>query len=153
MATPTVSRVPPKIGLVVFAVTGLALGAVLGLTLSQGVGTLQAAAAAFAALCGAIAAFTMFAELRDVWLRGRSASAGLLRALVNVAILAAMATSLLGHSAVVPIVLLPAMAVYFINQRRVREPVDRRPQASGATSAAQAAATKSRQRRGGKKHR
>jgi len=159
MATPTTIRptFAQIAGLAVFVITALILGGVMGSALNAALDTVAKAADIFSTLSGAIAMLEMFIGIGDIWLRGgklRPVSAKLLRALAIVGILAAMATSLLGRNTSLPIILLPATAVYFFAERRQPGLVRSRwGKAASSRPAAEPQPVKSRQKRGGKKRR
>ena len=158
-------RAAQAIGLTVFFATATILSALLITRLTAGLGSLQAAAAAFSTACAAIAAFAMLADAMDLWVRGRRMtvhSVKMVRSLVFVAVLAALAASILGGNALVGLVLSPALFTYLFISRRSTVPLAgsrRAPGGSttrgvrGGTSGRAATPAKARQRRGGKKRR
>jgi hypothetical protein len=148
-------RMSQVAGLAVLVITGLGLGVYASSSVAEAADGAQVAAIVFSTLCGVVAVFAMFIDLSDLWLRGRRLpprSARLLRYLAIIAMLSAMATSLLGGNGYLPVALLPAAAVHYFAVRpsgvRRRPGQDRVPQGSAASAAA-----RSRQRRGGRKRR
>jgi hypothetical protein len=157
-ARPTI-RAGQAIGLTVFLVTAGILTALLGSRITTVFDSLQTAAAWFSTLCATVAVFAMLVDAFDLWMRGRTMAAKtvrLVRMLVFIAVLGALAASLVGTNSLVIPILLPAMVIYlFISRRR---PVDRPAGAAGTVrggSAARSGGTtaRSRQRRGGRKRR
>lgn len=158
-------RAAQAVGLTVFFATATILSALLITRLTAGLGSPQAAAAAFSTACAAIAAFAMLADAMDLWVRGRRMtvhSVKMVRSLVFVAVLAALAASILGGNALVGLVLSPAMFTYLFISRRSTVPLAgsrRAPGGSttrgarGGTSGRASTPAKARQRRGGKKRR
>jgi hypothetical protein len=153
------------IGLTVFLVTAAFLTALLGSRITSLFDGLQAAAAWFSTLCAVVAAFGMLIDAVDLWVRGRTMVARtvrMIRMLVFIAVLGALAASLVGENSLVIPILLPSMLIYFFISRR--RPVDAPAGAtvargsSGArggpaTRPASSGSAKARQRRGGKKRR
>ena len=84
--------------------------------------SLQTAAAAFSTLCATIAAFGMLIDAADLWVRGRKMtpySVKMFRSLVFIAVLGALAASMLGGNSLVIPFLAPAMIIYlFIARKR-----------------------------------
>ena len=83
--------------------------------------SLQKAAVSFSTLCAAIAAFVMLLDAADLWVRGRKMTAysvKMFRSLVFVAVLGALAASMLGGNSLVIIFLAPAMVTYLLITRR-----------------------------------
>lgn len=151
------------LGLTIFLATAAILTGLLITMVVNGPGNLQEASSAFSTACAAIAAFAMLMDAADLWVRGRRFtphSVRLLRSLVFIAILGAVAASMLGENVLVTMVLFPAMVIYIFIARRRPAGSDPPRGASRAASGgsgggrtATAAPTKSRQRKGGKKHR
>lgn len=144
-------------GLTVFLATAALLVSLVLTRLVAGIGSLQAAAVAFSTAAGAIACIAMLLDAIDLWLRGRRMtpySVKMFRSLVFVAVLGALAGSVLGGNSLLLLLLGPSMVIYFFIVRRPNtvssapgRVSQRRPQSSTPGSA------RSRQRRGGKKHR
>lgn len=141
-------------GLVVFVVTAAVFAGLAALVLAQGDKTFKAFPTAFGAVCGAVAAGTMFFDAADLWIRGRtwtSHGVRLARLLALIAVLASLATGLLGDSLSIMALLAPALLVYLFVTRR---PAGARAGAARSKAdSPQASAVRSRQRRGGKKRR
>ena len=104
----------------------------------------------------------MLIDAADLWVRGRRMtphSVKMLRSLVFVAVLGALAASLLGGNSLVIPFLAPAMIIYlFIARKRPAGPTPRPPAvarggAGGGRTRDGRSTAKSRQRKGGKKHR
>ena len=80
----------------------------------------------FSTLCAAVAAFVMLLDAADLWVRGRKMTAysvKMFRSLVFVAVLGALAASLLGGNSLVIIFLAPAMVIYlFITRKNPNDP-------------------------------
>ena len=173
MPQPTAKPAKPAIragqalGLTIFVATAAFLTALLISGVGATFDSVQKAAVSFSTLCAAIAAFVMLLDAADLWVRGRKMTAysvKMFRSLVFVAVLGALAASLLGGNSLVIIFLAPAMFVYlFITRRNPSDPCARdgsRARALGGGSSASSgggrpagAHSKSRQRKGGKKHR
>ncbi len=158
-------RAAQAAGLTVFLATAAILSGLLFTRLVAGLGDLEAAAAAFSTACATVAAFAMLIDAIDLWVRGRRMTVHtvkLVRSLVFVAVLAALAASIFGGNALVGLALSPALFVYLYIARRSPAPLLRSRRASGgdagrshqggASGSAQRPA-KARQRRGGKKRR
>jgi hypothetical protein len=153
-------RAGQALGLTVFLATAAFLTALLLSRLGQVFDSLQTTAAAFSTFCAVVAAFAMLIDAADLWVRGRKMSpyaVKMFRSLVFIAVLGALAASLIGKNSLVIPLLVPAMIVYlFIARKR---PAARYATAPGgargaaATRPASSGSTKSRQRKGGKKHR
>jgi hypothetical protein len=153
-------RALEALGLTVFLATAAFLTALFLSRLGSVFENLETTAAAFSTLCAAIATFGMLIDAADLWVRGRKMTpegVKRLRMLVFVAVLGALAASMLGGNSLVILFLAPAMVIYlFISRKR---PVTRYATAAGgarggaATRPASSGSTKSRQRKGGKKHR
>ena len=153
-------RVLEALGLTVFLATAAFLTALLLTRLGSVFDSLQTTAAAFSTLCAAVAAFAMLIDAADLWVRKRAMAPRTvknLRMLVFVAVLGALAASLIGGTSLIIPLLMPAMIVYlFIARRRPGQPYAAPATGSRGSAggrAATAAPTKSRQRKGGKKHR
>ena len=102
----------------------------------------------------------MLIDAVDLWLRGRRMTpqaVTMVRSLVFVAVIGALATAMLGKNTVVVIYLMPAMLIYLlISRRRPATAVAgaSRGSSTGTRSAGSSPGVyKSRQRKGGKKHR
>ena len=151
-------RAGHAVALTVFLVTAAFLTALLGSRINSLFDDLPTTAAWFSTLCATVAAFGMLIDAVDLWVRGRTMAARtvkLVRMLVFIAILGALAASFVGENSLVIPILLPAMFIYlFISRRR---PVDAPAGATGArgTTGTRTGGTtaRSRQRRGGKKRR
>ena len=150
-------RAVEALGLTVFLATGLFLAALFLTRLGAAFDSLQTAAASFSTLCAAGAAFGMLIDAADLWVRGRKMtpySVKVIRSLVFVAVLLALVASLLGGNSLVIPFLAPAMIIYLFIARR--PPVATAAAHSGSgTSGSRSGGSygKSRQRKGGKKHR
>jgi hypothetical protein len=153
-------RVLEALGLTVFLATAAFLTALFLTRLGTVFESLQTAAAAFSTLCAAVAAFGMLIDAADLWVRGRKMtpySVKMVRMLVFVAVLGALAASMLGGNSLVIFFLAPAMVIYLVISRK--RPATRYATAPGstrggpATRPASSSSAKSRQRRGGKKRR
>ena len=100
-------RVLEALGLTVFLATAAFLTALFLTRLGRVFDSLQTAAAAFSTLCATVAAFVMLIDAADLWVRGRKMSpyaVKMFRSLVFVAVLGALAGSLLGgNSLVIPL--------------------------------------------------
>ena len=147
------------LALAVFFVTAAFLTAMLGARITTAFDSLQTAASSFSTLCAAVATIAMLIDAVDLWLRGRTLNphtVRLIRMLVFIAVLGALASSFLGENTLVVPIMVPAMVIYLLIARR---PPARA--ASGAAGGGRASnpgsgggtTAKSRQRRGGKKHR
>jgi hypothetical protein len=153
-------RAGQALGLTVFLATAAFLTALFLTALGQVFDSLQTTAAAFSTLCATVAAFAMLVDAADLWVRGRKMSpyaVKMVRSLVFIAVLGALAASLIGKNSLVIPILVPAMIVYLFIARRRPARSYAAPAAgsrgAGGGRAATAAPTKSRQRKGGKKHR
>ena len=153
-------RALEALGLTVFLATAAFLTALFLTRIGSVFDSLQTAAAAFSTLCAAIAAFGMLIDAVDLWVRGRKMtpySVKLFRSLVFVAVLGALAGSMLGGNSLVVLFLAPSMVVYlFIARKRPAGSYATSPSSrsgSGGGRVTQASPSKSRQRKGGKKHR
>lgn len=147
------------LALAVFFVTAAFLTAMLGTRISAAFDSLQTAAASFSTLCAVVATIAMLIDALDLWVRGRTLNAHtvrLVRMLVFIAVLGALASSFLGENSLVVPIMVPAMVIYLF--------IARRPPArasSGTTGGGRASSSgsgggttaRSRQRRGGRKHR
>lgn len=152
-------RIGQAAGLTVFLVTAALLTSLVITRLVDGISSLQTAALTFSTAAAAVAVIVMLIDAIDLWLRGRRMTAysvKMYRSLVFVAILGALTASLLGGNSALVLVLAPSMVIYFFI---VRATTVRRPTAGATrgttarTSAAKPSAPRSRQRKGGKKHR
>jgi hypothetical protein len=130
-------------------------GLVIDLLLA-GIGSMRTAAVVFSTGCATVACFAMLVDSADLWVRGRRLtpySVKMLRSLVFVTVLVAVATSFVGRNTSLIMLLLPAMLVYLFVSRR---PPSAGPSTAGAPSRSgrpqPAGSAKARQRRGGKKH-
>ena len=148
------------VGLAVYVVTAALLAAVLVNLIVKWPTTLQEISVAFATACALVAAVGMLFDAVDLWLRGRTMTpqaVRMIRAMVFVAVLGALATAMLGKSTVVVIYLMPAMFIYLLISRRrpaTAAAGGARGGPAGARSGGSSSgATRSRQRKGGKKHR
>ena len=154
-------RAGQALGLTIFLATAAFLTALLLSGLGSVFDSLPRAAASFSTLCALIAAFGMLIDAADLWVRGRRMlphTVRMLRGMVFVAVLGALAASLLGGNSLVIVLLAPSLIAYlFIARRRPRDPyataAGTARAGSGGGRTATAAPTKSRQRKGGKKHR
>jgi UDP-N-acetylmuramyl pentapeptide phosphotransferase/UDP-N-acetylglucosamine-1-phosphate transferase len=163
-APKSTTGVPQMIGLFVFVATAaIFLGALANQVLA-GLHTVQQFAVAFSYVVAVVALVVMFVDVYDLWVRGRrfnKAQARGLRMIVLVAILGSMATTLLGRNMTLVIFLMPSIIIYYMTMRPA--PSSRRAAGGGATtrgatggggtSGAGRSGGKSRQRKGGKKHR
>ena len=152
------------IGLFVFvASAAIFLGALANQVLA-GLHTVQQFAVAFSYLVAVVALVVMFVDVYDLWVRGRRfsrAASRSLRMIVLVAILASMATTLLGRNMTLVIFLMPSIIIYYMTMRPApsarsgaRGGATTRGATGGGTSrTGTGGASKSRQRKGGKKHR
>jgi len=152
-------RAAEALGLTVFLATTAFLTGLLITLVADGLGSLPAVAAAFSTACAVIAAFAMLTDAADLWVRGRRFtphSVRLLRSLVFVAVIGAVAASMLGENVLVVILLFPSMVVYLFIARK-RPAGSAAPQGSSRAgsggSGATSSSARSRQRRGGKKRR
>jgi hypothetical protein len=148
--------VPHALGLCVFVATAaLFAGAAINRVVA-GLGDVQAMAIAFSDAASAVGALAMSFDAYDLWVRGRLMNAATvrgIRSIVFVAVLAALATTMMGRDLSLVLYLGPAIVIYFLMARQsgglAAQRRDAAPRA-GSTAAARPAA-KSRQRRGGKK--
>jgi hypothetical protein len=139
-------------GVVLFLVTAVLLVSQAVRLVFSGVGSFAEVAAVFSAVVGAVACGAMLVDAVDLWVRHGQFSAfdrRQIRFLVSVALIAAIATSMLGRTTAVALVMAPSIAVYLF---AVRGGVPGSARSRRA-AAAPAAAVRTRQRRGGKKHR
>jgi hypothetical protein len=150
----------------VFVVTGALLtGLALNMAFS-GLDSMKIVAATFSTACAAVAAITMLIDAADLWVRGRRMtpySVKMFRSLVFIAVLGAVAGSLMGGNVLVIFFLAPSMVVYLFVARRPPAPAPRARGGSGASSGSggsggaasggSGSAARARQRRGGKKRR
>ena len=166
-------RAGQALGLTIFVATAAFLTALLLSGVGSTFDSVQKAAVSFSTLCAAVAAFVMLLDAADLWVRGRKMTAysvKMFRSLVFVAVIGALAASLLGGNSLVIIFLAPAMIVYlFITRRNPNDPYatatgssrsgSSRSGSRGGSSGSSAgsrptgSSSKSRQRKGGKKHR
>ena len=145
---------------VLVATAAIFLGALANRVLA-GMHTPQEFAVAFSYLVAVVALVVMFVDIYDLWVRGRRFNAGTtrgLRMIVLVAILASMATTLMGKNMTLVIFLMPSIIIYYMTMRP--EPSGSRRAAQSTTGrgasgrgASSGGSSKSRQRKGGKKHR
>jgi hypothetical protein len=152
------------IGLFVFVATAaIFLGALANQVLA-GLHTVQQFAVAFSYLVAVVALVVMFVDVYDLWVRGRrfdKATTRGIRMIVLVAILGSTAATLLGRNMTLVIFLMPSIIIYYMTMRPA--PSASRGAAQGATgrgasggtsrAASGGGGSKSRQRKGGKKHR
>ena len=151
--------VPHALGLFVFVATAAVLAMFLITRVTQGLGSLAAIATAFSLLVAVIACFAMAFDAVDAWVKGGAMpphGRRMLRSLVSVALIGAVAAAVLGGNLQLMLALVPSLVIYlFIARDSLRfltGPADRA--AAGPAPAAQSAsAARSRQRRGGKKRR
>ena len=97
-------RALEALGLTVFLATAAFLTALFINRIGSVFDSLQTTAAAFSTLCAAVAAFVMLIDAVDLWVRGRRMtprSVKMIRALVFIAVLGALAGSLLGGNSLV----------------------------------------------------
>ncbi len=148
------------VGLAVYVATAALLAAVLVNLIVSWPTTLQEISVAFATVCALVAAVGMLFDAVDLWVRGRTMTpqaVRMIRFMVFVAVIGALATAMLGKSTAVVIYLMPAMIIYLLISRRRPAPATAGVPRSGSVGArsggSSSGATKSRQRKGGKKHR
>ncbi len=154
-------RALEALGLTVFLATAAFLTALFINRIGSVFDSLQTTAAAFSTLCAAVAAFVMLFDAVDLWVRGRRMAPRTVknvRALVFIAVLGALAGSLLGGNSLVIPFLAPAMITYLFIARKRSQPYaaaagSSRAGAGGRTTTGRSTTVKSRQRKGGKKHR
>lgn len=153
-------RAGQALGLTVFLVTAAFLTAILGSRITSVFDSQQTAAAGLSTACAAVAAFAMLIDAIDLWLRGRTMTqrtVKLVRMLVFIAVLGALAASLVGENSLVIPILMPSMLIYFFiaRSRPAAAPAGVSGGSRGGTGARSGGNTtvKSRQRKGGKKHR
>jgi len=163
--TRTGLTVPHALGLFVIVATAAALVAILISRVGHGLGSLQAAATAFALAVGTVACFAMLVDAVDAWVKGGTMTPHgrrMNRSLVSIALFAAVATAMLGGSLTLMLILGPALVIYLLIARSSLTPRRAATGAAGggapgagkaSSPAARQAAPASRQRRGGKKHR
>lgn len=153
-------RALEALGLTVFLATAAFLTALFLTRIGSVFDSLQTAAAAFSTVCAAVAAVGMLIDAADLWLRGRKMTpygVKMIRSLVFIAVLGALAGSMLGGNSLVVLFLAPSMIVYLVIARKrpagsyATAPSSRGSSGSGRVTNASPA--KSRQRKGGKKHR
>lgn len=160
-------RALEALALAIFLATAAFLMALLVTWIGKGVGTFQAVGLLVSTACAVVAAFGMLWDAIDLWVRGRKMSfANLrrLRILVFVAVLGALAASMLGRNTALVVYLMPAMITYlFVARRRPNDSYAAspagarggaaRPRGNRPNGASSSSRYKARQRRGGKKHR
>ena len=153
-------RAGQALGLTIFLATAAFLTALLLSGLGSAFDSLQRAAGSFSTLCAAVAAFAMLFDAADLWVRGRKMtphSVKMFRSLVFVAVLGALAASMLGGNSLVIVILAPSMFVYlFITRKRpagTYAAVASRGGSGSGPGRPGGSTRKSRQRKGGKKHR
>ena len=150
-------------GLTVFVVTLALFGGLFINRVGAGLGSLKAASLAFSCVCAAVAAFGMLFDAFDLWVRGRRMtpySVKMFRSMVFVAVLGALATSMLAGTALLIVFLGPAMIIYLFIARRPPAQAPSAAQGSSragsgrasSSAASSSSAARARQRRGGKKH-
>jgi hypothetical protein len=149
--------------LTIFLGTAAFLTALLITLLLRGVGSYEVVAAAFSTACAAVAAFVMLIDAADLWVRGRRItplSVKRMRMLVFVAVLGALAASMIGQNVMLVVILGPAMVTYlFIARKRpagsyaTRQAASRSRAGGSGGQPASSGTAKARQRRGGKKRR
>ena len=155
-------RAAEALGLTIFLITAAFLVVLLGSWLAKGPDDFQDLALLFSTGCGVAAAIAMLIDAGDLWLFGRRMAPRTVknvRMLVWVAVLGALAASLLGKNSMLVLYLGPAMITYLFISRR--PPVGARAQAvrgggasaPGRASAGATSTAKGRQRRGGRKRR
>jgi len=153
-------RAGQALGLTVFLATAAFLTAILGSRITSVFDSLQTVAAGLSTACAAVASFAMLIDAIDLWLRGRTMTprtVKLIRMLVFIAVLGALAASLVGENSLVIPILLPSMLIYFFiaRSRPAAAPAGGSGASRGGSGARSGGNTtgKSRQRKGGKKHR
>jgi hypothetical protein len=160
-------RAGQALGLTIFVATAAFLTALLLSGVGAAFDSLQKAAVSFSTLCAVVASIVMLLDAADLWVRGRKMTAysvKMFRSLVFVAVLGALAASLLGGNSLVIMFLAPAMVTYlFITRKNPSNPYATAPATGSARSGSRGGtsgssggsrpASKSRQRKGGKKHR
>lgn len=146
---------PHALGLFVFLACAAVLVALLIARLAAGIGSLEKAATAFSLAVGAIACVAMLIDAVDAWVTGGMTPQGrrMVRSLVSIALIAAVATSVLGRNLPLMLILGPALVVYLLIARRslVGASAPRHGADAGSTAADRPSTPRSRQRRGGKK--
>ena len=152
-ARPTI-RAGQALGLTVFFATATFLMALLVARIGSAFVSPQTAGASFSTLCASVAAVAMLVDAVDLWLRGRTLSpraVRLLRGIVFVAVLGALAASFVGENSLVIPILAPVLLIYlFIARRR---PAHGPGGAGRGVSSVRSGTAKSRQRRGGRRRR
>ena len=156
-------RAGQALGLTVFLVSAILLTALFITRLGSAFDSLQLMAASLSTLSAAVAAFAMLIDGVDLWVRGRKMtpySVRMFRSMIFVAVLVALLTSLVGGNSLMVVILAPSMLVYLFIARRSGGtyaaatarggPRPGGPSRSGRTGNS---SSKSRQRKGGKKHR
>ena len=110
-------RAGQALGLTVFLATAAFLTALFFSRVGSAFESMLTVAAAFSTLCAAIAAFGMLLDAVDLWVRGRRMTphgVKMLRSLVFVAVLGALAASMFGGNSLVVLLLGPAMIIYLM---------------------------------------
>ena len=152
-------RALEALGLTVFLATAAFLSALFINRIGSVFDSSQTTAAAFSTLCAAVAAFLMLFDAIDLWVRGRTMTPRTvknIRALVFIAVLGALAGSLLGGNSLVIPFLAPVMIIYLFIARKRPQPYaagSPRGGTGGRPASGRSGTVKSRQRKGGKKHR
>jgi hypothetical protein len=150
-------RAAEALGLTIFVATAAILTGLFLTGLGSVFDSLETAAASFSTLCAVVAAFGMLFDAADLWVRGRKMTphaVKMFRSMVFVAVLGALTASLLGGNSLVIPLLAPAMVTYLFIARR-RPPVAATARSGAGSNASRSGVSnaKSRQRKGGKKHR
>ena len=155
-------RALEALGLTIFVATAAFLTALFFSGLGSVFASLQRAAVSFSTLCAAVAVVAMLLDAADLWVRGRKMPphrVKLFRWVVFAAVFGALAASLLGGNSLVIVFLAPSMIVYlFIARRRLAGPYatatgTARGGSGSSGSRSGSSSGKTRQRKGGKKHR
>jgi hypothetical protein len=153
-ARPTI-RFAQAAGLTLYVATLAVLTALFLTFAGQGVSSLQDGALLFSTAAAVVAVAGMGWDAVDLWLRGRKMtpySVKMFRSLVFVCVLAALGSSFLARTTAPVLVLFPSMIVYLFIARRPAKGAPASGGGNSARSGSPAAASRSRQRRGGKKH-
>jgi hypothetical protein len=158
-------RTGQAVGLAVFLVSAIFLGAIFVTGLGTSLDSLQRTAVSLSTLSAAVAASAMLVDGVDLWVRGRRLSPSgvrIVRSLIFVAVLVALLTSLVGGNSLMVLILAPSMVVYLFMARRSPTGSYAAATARGGSrsggvpsrsSRTGSSTSKSRQRKGGKKHR
>jgi len=157
-------RALQALGLTLFLVTTLFLGAVLVTWVGRGPDSFQLIALVVSTAFAVLGVAAMLVDAADLWLLGRRMSPAtqrIVRYTAFGATLVAVVASIFGTNSVLVVYLLPSVIVYLFVARRRRAPAGARAGRGGDWSARRAgpparsgaATAKARQRRGGKKHR